>query len=109
MSDSLTTRSSSPVTASAAGHATVRIPGPLRDLAGGTDELIVAIGTVRAVLDELLTRHPSLRRHLRTEAGALREHVNIFLNEDDIRVLDGEGTAVGVGDVVTIVPSIAGG
>lgn len=88
---------------------TVRIPGPLRALAGGADEHAVAAGSVGAVLDELLSKHPGLRRHLRTETGSLREHVNLFLNEDDIRFLDGVDTTVADGDTVTIVPSIAGG
>lgn len=88
---------------------TVRIPGPLRGLAGGADEHVVTAGSVGAVLDGLLSDHPGLRRHLRTERGSLREHVNIFLNEDDIRFLDGTDTTVARGDTVTIVPSIAGG
>lgn len=99
--------------ASGAGTApvsvTVRIPGPLRALADGADEIMVAARSVGAVLDALLSDHPGLRRHLRTERGSLREHVNIFLNEDDIRFLDGTDTTVASGDTVTIVPSIAGG
>jgi sulfur-carrier protein len=89
--------------------ATVRIPGPLRGLAGGTGEVAVRPGTVRAVLDDLVRRHPGLLRHFRTEQGDLREHVNVFVNEEDIRYLDGEGTPVAPGDTVTVVPSIAGG
>lgn len=93
----------------AAARVTVRVPGPLRSVADGAGEVVVASGTVGAALDDLLDRHPGLRRHLRTEAGVLREHVNVFLNDDDIRYLEGEDTVVGPGDVVTIVPSIAGG
>lgn len=87
----------------------VRVPGPLRALADDAGEVAVTAPTVGAALGHLLDRHPGLRRHLRTEAGSLREHVNIFLNEDDIRHLDGEDTPLVLGDVVTIVPSIAGG
>lgn len=105
----MTTPTSPTAAAPAAGSVTVRIPGPLRDLTGGAAELVVPAGTVRTVLEDVLSRHPALRRHLRTESGALREHVNIFRNEDDIRFLEGEGTRVEVGDVVMIVPSIAGG
>lgn len=105
------TSGTAPASDAATGPAsvTVRIPGPLRALAGGADELVVTGRSVEAVLDGLLSHHPGLRRHLRTESGSLREHVNIFLNEDDIRFLDGAGTVVASGDTVTIVPSIAGG
>jgi sulfur-carrier protein len=88
---------------------TVRIPGPLRSLAAGSGEVAVRARTVRGALDELVRRHPGLGRHLRTENGELREHVNVYLNEDDIRYLDGEATALGAGDTITVVPSIAGG
>jgi sulfur-carrier protein len=98
-------------TASAAGvaTATVRIPGPLRSLAGGTVDVAVSAGTVRVALDDLVRRYPGLMRHFRTEQGGLREHVNVFVNEEDIRHLDGEATTVAPGDTVTVVPSIAGG
>jgi molybdopterin converting factor small subunit len=89
--------------------ATIRIPGPLRSLAAGTSDVAVPAGTVRAALDDLVRRHPGLLRHFRTEQGDLREHVNVFVNEEDIRHLDGEETAVAPGDTVTVVPSIAGG
>jgi molybdopterin converting factor small subunit len=88
---------------------TIRVPAPLRALAGGHGEVMVPGATVGAALDGLLARHPGLRRHLRDEAGALREHVNVFLNEEDVRHLDGEPTALGEGDVITVVASIAGG
>lgn len=88
---------------------TLRLPGPLRSLAGGAGEVEVTGATVGGALDALLGRHPALRRHLRTETGKLREHVNVFLNEEDIRVLEGEASGVAEGDVVTVVPSIAGG
>jgi sulfur-carrier protein len=96
-------------TPSDVSSATVRIPGPLRSLAGGTGDVAVPAGTVRAALDDLVRRHPGLLRHFRTEQGDLREHVNVFVNEEDIRYLDGEETAVAPGDTVTVVPSIAGG
>ena len=86
----------------------VRVPGPLREIAGGA-ELEASGRTVGTVLDDLVRRHPGLRRHLRTESGALREHVNVYLNEDDVRFLRGEKTPVSDGDGLTLVPSIAGG
>jgi sulfur-carrier protein len=87
----------------------VRIPGPLRPLTDGAGDVEVAGATVGAVLEDLVRRHPGLLRHLRSEHGALREHVNVYLNEDDIRYLDGEATVVSAGDTITVVPSIAGG
>jgi sulfur-carrier protein len=87
----------------------VRIPVALRGLADGLGEIEVPAGTVGEVLEEVVRRHPGLRRHFRTDDGALRQHVNVFVNEEDIRHLAGEATAVGAGDAVTVVPSIAGG
>lgn len=88
---------------------TVNVPGPLRELAGGESRLRLAAATVGGALDELLARHPGLRRHLRTEDGTLREHVNVFRNQEDVRYLEGEATRLDDGDEVVIVPSIAGG
>ena len=87
----------------------VRLPGALRELVGGHEELDGSGRTVGAVLDDVLARHPALRRHLRTEGGALREHVNIYVNDDDVRWLEGEATELSPGDAVLVVPSIAGG
>lgn len=87
----------------------IRVPGALRPLAEGRDEVAVPGGTVGEAIDALLRLHPGLRRHLRDETGGLREHVNLFLNDDDVRHLAGEDTAAAPGDVVTVVPSIAGG
>lgn len=89
--------------------ATIRIPGPLRELTGRVDDVTVDGATVADALDSLMQRYPALRRHLRSDVGGLREHVNVFLNEDDIRVLGGEQCHLDEGDVITIVPSIAGG
>lgn len=89
--------------------ATIRIPGPLRELTGRVDDVTVDGATVADALDALMQRYPALRRHLRSDLGGLREHVNVFLNEDDIRVLGGEACHLDEGDVITIVPSIAGG
>jgi sulfur-carrier protein len=88
---------------------TIRIPGPLRGLSAGAGDVEVRAATVGGALDELVRRHPGLLRHLRTETGSLREHVNVYLNQDDIRTLRGEATALAAGDTITVVPSIAGG
>ena len=87
----------------------VRIPTPLRAYAGGRDELEAAGATVAEVLRDVTSRYPQLRRHLYDDHGRLRGFVNLFLNEEDVRDLAGEATAVGPGDTLTILPSIAGG
>ena len=88
---------------------TVSIPTPLRSFTGGHDAVDVAGGTVAEVLDQLLAAHTGLKRHLVQDDGKLRSFVNLYLNDTDIRQLDSTRTPVAAGDVLTIVPSIAGG
>ena len=88
---------------------TVSIPTPLRSFTGGNDSVVLSGDTVGQVLDELLARHTGLKRHLMQEDGRLRSFVNLYLNETDIRHLASTQTPVRPGDVLTIVPSIAGG
>lgn len=88
---------------------TVRIPTPLRPYAEGQKEIDVRADTVGGALDDLTRQHPGLRQHLYDEEGQLRAYVNVFLNEEDIRGLDGSETSMSPEDRITIVPSIAGG
>ena len=88
---------------------TVRIPTPLRPLCGGQDEVQVAGGTVRELLDQLEARHAGLKARLLDGSGQLRRFVNLYLGEDDVRHLQGLDTRVAAGQVLTIVPAIAGG
>ncbi|MGK7313395.1 MAG: MoaD/ThiS family protein [Candidatus Longimicrobiales bacterium M2_2A_002] len=87
----------------------VRVPGPLRALTDGAGEVKVGGTTVAEVLERLVVQYPGLRRHLLTDTGGIRDYVNVFVDADDIRALDGVSTAVGPEDAITIVPSIAGG
>lgn len=87
---------------------TIRIPTPLRQYAGNESSVRVEGDTAGAVLDHLAETYPELRQHL-FEDGKLRTFVNIYLNEEDIRYLDGEETTVDEGDTLMIIPSIAGG
>lgn len=96
-------------TQSEPGPVVVRVPGPLRPLAEGRAEVVVRARTVEETLEALLQRHPGLRRHLRAEDGGVRDYVNLFLNDDDVRQQGGIGAAVAAGDTLTIVASIAGG
>jgi molybdopterin converting factor small subunit len=87
----------------------IQIPTALRSYADGNAAVEVDAATAGAALDALIAAHPNLGNHLRTADGALRSFVNIYLNDEDIRYLGKEETAVQDGDTLTIVPSIAGG
>jgi len=87
----------------------VMIPTALRSYAGGQASIACSGGTVGAALSSLTEQHPGLANHLRTKDGKLRSFVNIYLDDEDVRYLDGEDTAVPDGATITIVPSIAGG
>ena len=88
---------------------TVSIPTPLRSFTAGQDSVQLAGDTVGQVLDGLMATHNGLKRHLLQEDGRLRNFVSLYLNETDIRHLASTSTPVRSGDVLTIVPSIAGG
>ena len=88
---------------------TVSIPTPLRPYTAGHESVELAGDTVGQVLDGLLATHTGLKRHLLQDDGRLRNFVSLYLNETDIRHLSSTATPVRQGDVLTIVPSIAGG
>jgi adenylyltransferase/sulfurtransferase len=87
----------------------VIIPTPLRVFANKKDSTHVSAATVGEALGALTAEFSGLRKHLFTEEGKLRSFVNVYLNDEDIRYLAKENTATKDGDVVSIVPSIAGG
>ena len=87
---------------------TIRSPTPLRPSAGNQSAITVRGRTAGAVLNNLTTAYPDLRQHL-FDGEALRSFVNVYLNEEDIRHLDGPETTVGEEDTLMIIPSIAGG
>jgi adenylyltransferase/sulfurtransferase len=89
--------------------AKVLIPTPLRQFAGKQDAVESAGSTVGEVLTSLTSQHQELRRHLYSDEGKLRSFVNVYLNDEDIRYLGRDSTPVKDGDVISIVPSIAGG
>ena len=88
--------------------AKVLIPTPLRQYAGKQDSVELAGATVGEVLQSLTSQYADLRRHLYTDEGKLRSFVNVYVNDDDIRYLEKDATPLKNGDVVSIVPSIAG-
>jgi molybdopterin synthase sulfur carrier subunit len=87
----------------------VRIPTQLRSLAGGVGEVEVEGATVGDALKALDAAHPGFSERLFDDSGNLRRFVNVFVGEEDIRFLDGLGTTVPVGSVVSVVPAVAGG
>ena len=88
---------------------TVRIPTPLRQAARGNAEVKVAGDTVDDVIADLERQFPGLKERLVDDGGELRRFINIYVNEEDIRFLEGRKTALKDADVVSIVPAIAGG
>ena len=89
--------------------ATVRIPPVLRPSTNGEKEVDAAGGNVGDVLRALAEQHPSTESQLFGEAGDLNRYVNVYLNDEDVRVLDGLDTPVGGTDVLVILPAMAGG
>ena len=87
----------------------VFIPSPLRPYCGGASELGVSAPSVRAALGELERTHPSLYRNVCDETGAVRRHVNLFVNTAHVRDREGLDTALVEGDVLTILPAVSGG
>ena len=88
---------------------TVVIPTPLRQFAGGNSEIEVQASTAGDALRELTTEHAELRKHLFNEQDKLRNFINVYVGDEDIRHLDGPETQVKDGETIMIVPSIAGG
>ena len=89
--------------------ARIMIPTPLRQFTGKQDSLVLTGATVGEILAALTTEHGELRKHLYNEQGKLRSFVNVYVNDEDIRYLDQDSTPVAEADVISIVPSIAGG
>lgn len=89
--------------------AKILIPTPLRQYTDKRDSVELEGATVGELLNALTTQYAELRRHLFTDEGKLRNFVNVYVNDEDIRYLNREATPVKEGDTVSIVPSIAGG
>ena len=87
----------------------VFVPAPLRQYCGNASELTVSAGTVQQVLGEIERTQPQLYSHVCDETGAIRRHLNVFVNDDNVRDLDGVATKVRREDVVTILPAVSGG
>jgi len=87
----------------------VHVPTVLRGHVGDQARIELRGATVGEVLRDLMDRHPGLRGRLLDEEGELNRFINVYLNDEDVRFLDGLDSAVGEGDALMIVPAIAGG
>lgn len=89
--------------------ATVRIPPVLRPAVGGEKELTAEGSSVHEVLQSLTDAHPDTKSQIFAADGGLNRYVNVYLNDEDVRVLDGLDTSVGEQDTLVILPAMAGG
>lgn len=89
--------------------ATVRIPTPLRKLSGDRDELNISASNVSEMIEELEKECPGIKDRICDENGEVRRFINLYVNNEDIRFLDGKDTKLEDSDSVSIIPAIAGG
>jgi molybdopterin synthase sulfur carrier subunit len=89
--------------------ATIKIPPVLRPSVGGEKEVAADGDNVGAVLRQLAESHPATQSQLFSPEGDLNRYVNVYLNDEDVRVLEGLETAVSAGDTLVILPAMAGG
>lgn len=87
----------------------IEIPTAFRRFTEGAPKVDSGASTVAEALNDLTAKYPGLSRHVRDEQGQIRQFLNVYLNEEDIRFLGGESCALKDGDHVLLVPSIAGG
>jgi sulfur-carrier protein len=88
---------------------TVRMPPILRQAVGGAREVDASGATVRELLDDLTTRYPAIRGHLLDDGGELNRFVNVYVNNEDVRLGDGLDTSVPEEATVIVLPAMAGG
>lgn len=88
---------------------TVHVPTPLRKLTGNQSEVEIDAATVAELVENLETSFAGIKEKLVDEKGEIRRYVNIYVNDEDIRFLDGAETPLNSGDNLSIVPAIAGG
>jgi molybdopterin synthase sulfur carrier subunit len=87
----------------------VRIPTPLRSLTGNLDVVAAEGGTLGAIIDGLESSYPGIKERICDEQGEIRRFVNVYVNGEDVRFLEGTATSLKAGDEVSIVPAVAGG
>ena len=87
----------------------VRIPTPLRKLTSDKDEVNISAASIGQLIDEMESQYPGIKSRLCDESGNVRRFINLYVNNEDIRCLKGKETALNEGDIVSIIPAIAGG
>lgn len=87
----------------------VRIPQPLQKLTGGKDLIDAEGKDIKSLLEDIEKNFPGIRERIYDESGKIRRFINLYVNEEDIRFLQGESTALKAEDEVSIIPAIAGG
>ena len=88
---------------------TIHVLGQLRTYCAGAAQLSISAPTVRAALEDLQRSQAALYRNICDETGTVRRHLNVFVNSDNVRDLNGVDTTLTPGDVVTILPAVSGG
>ena len=88
---------------------TIHILGPLRAYCAGASQIPIPALTVREALDDLERNQSALYRNICDETGTVRRHLNVFVNSDHVRDLNGMDTVLSTGDVVSILPAVSGG
>ena len=87
----------------------VRIPTPLRRLTSGQDKVSIEEGNLNEIIASLEQQFPGMKARLCDEQGELRNFVNLYVNGEDVRFLDGLDTSTEAGDEISVVPAVAGG
>lgn len=87
----------------------VRIPTPLRKLTSDKDEVNISAENIAQLIDEMESLYPGIKNRICDESGNVRRFINLYVNNEDIRFLNGKETALNEGDIVSIIPAIAGG
>ncbi|MFT4588414.1 MAG: molybdopterin synthase sulfur carrier subunit [Limisphaerales bacterium] len=90
-------------------NVTVRIPTPLRKLTNGEELIELEADAIGAAIAALQAKYPGIEERLIDESGEVRRFVNVYVNEEDIRFLEGKDTQLKEGDDISIIPAIAGG
>lgn len=90
-------------------NVTINVPRVLRDCTGGATALTVSATTVREALEQIERLHMELYRSVCDETGAVRRHINVFVNTDHVRERSGLETKLKAGDVISILPAVSGG
>ena len=88
---------------------TVRIPTPLRRVTNGQDKVDAEGATLREIIDSMEAQFPGIKARICDDAGDLRNFVNVFINGEDVRFMEGVDSATDDGDEISIVPAVAGG